>query len=444
MKVSISDHFTYQKLIRFTIPTIFMMIFTSIYGVVDGIFVSNVVGKEGFAAVNLIMPVLMIMGAVGFMIGTGGSAIVSKTLGEGNGEKANQYFSMLIYLEIIIGIVLTVIGMIFIEDLAKLMGATGELLNYCITYGKVLLMGQTFFLLQNSFQSFMIVANKPKLGLIITVISGVGNMVLDFLLVYVFELGVFGAALASILSQMIGALIPILYFALPNSSLLKLTKAKFEWQPILKTCTNGSSEMVTNLSFSVVNMLYNFQLMKYIGENGVNAYGIIMYVGFIFIGIYVGYAIGSAPIIGYHYGAQNQEELKNVFRKSVILLGSSALVLTFLAEILAKPLAMIFVSYDQDLLELTSTAIRLYSISYFIAWFNIFASSFFTALNNGMISAIISFLRTLVFQIAMIYLLPMLVGIHGIWFAIVVAEFLSFFVSISFIIKNKKRYGYLS
>ena len=443
MNIQLSEHFTYKKLIKFTIPTIVMMIFTSIYGVVDGIFVSNCVGSEAFAAVNLIMPALMILGGVGFMIGTGGSAIVSKTIGEGQKEKANQYFSMLIYLLIILGIALTILGLIFIRPIAVMLGAEGKMLNYCTVYGSTLLIALTAFLLQNAFQSFLVVAEKPTMGLIISIIVGVTNMVLDFLLIYVFKMGVFGAALATGISQLLGGIVPLVYFIRKNDTPLQLVKTKFDWNAIGKACTNGSSEMLTNISLSLVNMLYNMQLMKYAGANGVVAYGIIMYVGFIFIGTYLGYSIGSAPIISYHYGAENKEELKNLFSKSLKLIGITSIVMTILAEILAKPLASIFVSYDKELLEMTTIAIRLYSISYIISGFNIFSSSFFTALNNGLVSAVISFLRTLVFQVSAILIFPIIWELNGIWLAIVFAEVLALSVSMIFLIINRKKYEYV-
>lgn len=443
MKVSISDHFTYKKLIRFTLPTIIMMIFTSIYGVVDGIFVSNFAGKDAFASVNLIYPAIMVLGAFGFMIGAGGSALVSKTLGEGNNKKANRYFSMLIYLEIIVGIVFSIIGYITIEPIAKLLGATDELLPYCILYGKVLFVGLTAFFLQSTFQSFVIVADRPQMGLVISVAAGITNMVLDYILVYIFKMGIFGAGLATIISQFIGAIVPIIYFSIENKSLLRFTKTSFELKPIIKTCTNGSSEMVTNISMSLVNMLYNFQLMKYAGADGVSAYGIIMYVGFIFVGVFLGYSFGSSPIISYNFGAKNKEELREVFIKSIKILGLSAIILTLLAEIFTKPLAGIFVSYDKELLSLTIRAIRIFSISYIISWLNIYASSFFTALNDGVVSAILSFLRTLVFQVLSIYLLPIYFGLDGIWVALIVAEGLSLIVSLIFLVKNRKKYGYI-
>lgn len=443
MKIQLSEHFSYKKLIQFTIPTIMMMIFTSIYGVVDGIFISNCVGSDAFAAVNLIMPALMILGTIGFMFGTGGSALVSKTIGEGKKEDANRYFSMLIYLLGIIGLILTVVGIIAVKPIAKLLGADDAMLAYCVTYGRTLLIFLIPFVLQNAFQSFIIVAEKPTFGLIITIVSGVSNMLLDYLFIYGFKMGVFGAALATGISQTIGGIIPLVYFIRKNDSPLRLTKTKFEGKVILQTCINGSSEMLTNLSMSLVNMLFNIQLMKYAGADGVVAYGIIMYVGFIFSGTYLGYSIGTAPIIGYHYGAENIDELKSLLKKSVKLLVITSAVMTGLAEILSKLLASIFVSYDVGLLEMTTRAIRLFSLSYLISGFNIFSSSFFTALNNGGVSAAISFLRTLVFQIAMILLLPLIWQLDGIWVSVIFAELLSLVVSIGFLLANRKKYQYM-
>lgn len=441
--IGLSEHFSYKKLIMFTLPTIIMMIFTSIYGVVDGIFVSNCVGSEAFAAVNLIMPALMILGTIGFMIGTGGSALVSKTIGEGKKDKANEYFSMLMYLLIIVGFILTIVGIIFIKPISALLGAEGEILNYCVIYGRTLLIALIPFVLQNSFQSFLVVAEKPQMGLIISIAAGITNMVLDFLFIYVFKMGVFGAALATGISQFVGGIIPLVFFIRKNNSILKLTKAKFEFKAIVQACTNGSSEMLTNLSMSLVNMLYNMQLMKYAGSDGVVAYGIIMYVGFIFVGTYLGYSIGTAPIIGYHYGAENKEELKSLLKKSLKLILITSVVMTGIAELMSKLLASIFVSYDLELLEMTTRAIRLFAISYIISGFNIFTSSFFTALNNGIVSAAISFFRTLVFQVLMILVLPMIWGIDGIWLAVVFAEILALIVSIIFVVVNRKKYEYI-
>jgi putative MATE family efflux protein len=441
--IQLSEHFSYIKLMRFTIPTIAMMIFTSIYGVVDGLFVSNIVGSEAFAGVNLIMPALMMLGSVGFMLGTGGSALVSKTIGEGNKKLANRYFSMLIYFLLIVGIVLSILGNVFIRQISELLGAKGEMVDICSTYGRTLLCSLPFFMLQNCFQSFLVVAEKPAMGLCVSVIAGLSNMVLDFLFIYVFRLGVFGAALATAISEFVGAAIPLIFFIRKNNSPLKLIKTKLELKPILRTCSNGSSEMVTNISMSLVNMLYNLQLVKFAGYDGVVAYGIIMYVGFIFSGTYLGYCVGVAPIVGYHYGAANTAELKNLFKKSLFLLSSAAVVLTACAELLSSVLAGIFVGYNQDLHNMTTNAIQLFALSYIISGINIFASAFFTALNNGLVSAVISFMRTLVFQIAFIFILPELLGLNGIWLAVVGAEICSLIVSVSFFVANRKKYKYV-
>ncbi len=441
--IQLLEHFTYKKLIRFTIPTIAMMIFTSIYGVVDGLFVSNIVGSEAFAGVNLIMPALMMLGSVGFMIGTGGSALVSKTIGEGNKKLANRYFSMLIYFLVIASIVLAAIGILFIRQISELLGAEGEMVNICSVYGRTLLFALPFFMLQNCFQSFLVVAEKPAMGLCVSVIAGLSNMVLDFLFIYVFRLGVFGAALATAISEFVGAAIPLIFFIRKNNSPLKLIKTKLELKPILRTCSNGSSEMVTNISMSLVNMLYNLQLVKFAGYDGVVAYGIIMYVGFIFSSTYLGYCVGVAPIVGYHYGAANTAELKNLFKKSLFLLSSAAVVLTACAELLSSVLAGIFVGYNQDLHNMTTNAIQLFALSYIISGINIFASAFFTALNNGLVSAVISFMRTLVFQIAFIFILPELLGLNGIWLAVVGAEICSLIISVSFFVANRKKYKYV-
>lgn len=441
--IQLSEHFSYIKLMRFTIPTIAMMIFTSIYGVVDGLFVSNIVGSEAFAGVNLIMPALMMLGSVGFMIGTGGSALVSKTIGEGNKKLANRYFSMLIYFLLIVGIVLSILGNVFIRQISELLGAKGEMVDICSTYGRTLLCSLPFFMLQNCFQSFLVVAEKPAMGLCVSVIAGLSNMVLDFLFIYVFRLGVFGAALATAISEFVGAAIPLIFFIRKNNSPLKLIKTKLELKPILRTCSNGSSEMVTNISMSLVNMLYNLQLVKFAGYDGVVAYGIIMYVGFIFSGTYLGYCVGVAPIVGYHYGAANTAELKNLFKKSLFLLTSAAVVLTACAELLSSVLAGIFVGYNQDLHDMTTNAIQLFALSYIISGINIFASAFFTALNNGLVSAVISFMRTLVFQIAFIFILPELLGLNGIWLAVVGAEICSLIISVSFFVANRKKYKYV-
>ena len=425
------------------LPSIVMMIFTSIYGVVDGLFVSNFVGKTAFAAINLVMPFIMILGGVGFMIGTGGSALVAKTLGQQEPEDANRYFSMMIVITVLSGAVLTAIGLIFMRPISYLLGATDAMIDDCVRYGRTVLAFVIAFMLQNVFQSFLITAEKPRLGLLATVAAGVTNMALDALFIAGFKWGVVGAAVATGLSQCVGGVLPLIYFLRPNSSRLRLVKTRLELRPILKACGNGSSELMSNISGSLVSMLYNFQLLAYAGENGVAAYGVLMYVQFIFVAIFVGYAIGSAPIVGYHYGAENHAELRSMLTKSVKLMSAGGVLLTVLAIVLAAPLARIFVGYDAELFEMTRHAFCLFAFSFLMAGFNIFTSSFFTALNNGVISAAISFLRTLVFQTLCVLLLPALFGLDGIWWAMTVAEVFALGLSILFLATQRKRYHYL-
>lgn len=443
MKIKLSDHFTYSKLLRFVFPSIIMMVFTSIYGVVDGLFVSNFAGKTAFASINLVMPFVMILGGIGFMIGTGGTALVSKVLGEGKKEKANEIFTMMIIFTLLLGALLSVIGVISMPWVAKFLGATEEMMADCVIYGRIVTGFTVAFMLQNVFQSFLIAAEKPKLGLLATVLAGITNMALDAIFIIVFKWGVAGAAIATGLSQCVGGIFPLIYFSRKNSSLLRLTKTKLEIKPILNACGNGSSELMSNISSSVVSMIYNFQLMKYVGEDGVSAYGVLMYVQFIFVAIYIGYAIGCAPITGYHFGARNHNELKNMLRKSSFLSAVSGVVLTILAIALSSPLAKLFVGYDKELYELTRHAFRLFAYSFLLAGFNIFTSSFFTALNNGAVSAAISFMRTLIFQTSSVLILPIFLGVDGIWWAITVAEIFAFILSLIFLFAKRKKYNYI-
>ena len=447
MHISLSDHFNYRKLLRFTFPSIAMMIFTSVYGVVDGLFVSNCVGKTPFAAINLIWPFLQILGFGGFMLGTGGSALVSKTMGEGDKDRANRYFSLLILTTVVLGVAITIPGMFLIEPVAILLGADEAMLPHCVTYGRIILAAQTVFMLQAAFQSFLVTAERPTLGLIVTVGAGVTNMVLDFLFIAVFGWGLVGAALATALSQAVGGIVPLVYFLLPNKSPLRLIRPRLGAgtgaKIIFKASANGSSELMTSVSMSVVSMLYNYQLMKLAGEDGIAAYGVMMYVSFVFIAIFIGFAVGSAPIVGFHYGAGNHGELKSLLRKSLILTAVTGVGMLALALALAAPLSTIFVGYDQGLYELTCRGFRLYSTSFLLAGFSIFGSSFFTALGNGGVSASISFLRTLVFQVAAILVLPLILDIDGIWLATLAAEVLSLMVTAAFLVGMRKKYRYM-
>jgi putative MATE family efflux protein len=429
-------------LIRFTVPSIAMMIFTSIYGVVDGFFVSNFVGKTPFAAVNFIMPFLMILGAFGFMIGTGGSALISKTLGEGDPDRAKRLFSMFIYITAICGVAIAALGILFIRPIAAWLGAEGAMLEDCVVYGRIILAALPLFMLQMEFQSFFITAEKPQLGFVATVIAGVTNMVLDVLFMAVLQWGIAGAALATALSQTVGGLIPMIYFARPNSSLLRLGKTSFDGGALLRACTNGSSELMSNISMSMVGMLYNMQLMKFAGEDGVAAYGVLMYVNFVFISIYIGYSIGTAPVIGFHYGAQNHGELRSLLRKSLVIISFTSVAMVIGGLLLARPLSTLYVGYDEALMAMTLRGFYFCSFSFLFTGFAIFGSSFFTALNNGPISALISFLRTLVLQVAAVLIFPLIWEIDGIWLSVVVAELMAAVISLCFVVGLRKKYQY--
>ncbi len=419
-----------------------MMVFSSIYGVVDGFFVSNFAGETEFAALNFIYPFIMMLGAFGFMFGTGGSALISKTMGEGDMKKAKSLFSLVVYVSIALGVVLSALGIILVRPVAMLMGAEGKMLEDCVIYGRIILLALPAFMLQMEFQTFFVMAEKPKLGLYATLASGIANMALDALLVGVLPWGLVGAAAATAISQLIGGVIPIIYFFRPNTSLLRLGKAKFDGKALLKTCTNGSSELMSNISMSLVGMLYNIQLMKYAGEPGVAAYGVLMYVNFAFIAIFIGYIVGVAPVISYHYGAGNTDELKSLLKKSVLLLSISSVAMLLAGELLALPLSKLFVGDNPYLLQMTLRGFRIFSFSFLFAGFAIFGSSFFTALNDGLTSAIISFLRTLIFQTAAVLLLPLIWQLDGIWVSIIVAELMAVVVTVIFLIAKRKKYRY--
>ncbi len=444
MRIQLSDHFTYGKLIRFTIPSIAMMIFTSVYGVIDGFFVSNFAGKTPFSAVNLIMPFLMIMATVGFMFGTGGTAIVALTFGEGDKERANRYFSLFVYVAFTLGVIFAISGIVFIRPVSVFLGAEGELLENCVVYARIILAALPFYVLQLLFQSFFAAAEKPQLGLAVTISAGVTNMVLDAVLVILLpqEYKLAGAAVATAMSQLVGGVIPLFYFFRRNSSILRLGKTTFDGKAILKACTNGSSEFMSNISMSIVGMLYNIQLLKYAGENGVAAYGVMMYVSMIFSAAFIGYSIGVAPVISYHNGAQNYKESKGLLRKSLIMIGVFGIGMVVAAEWSALPLAKIFVGYDTELMALTVSGFRVFALSFAFMGFAIFSSGFFTALNDGLTSALISFLRTLVFQMAAVLLLPLIWKIDGVWMSIVVAEVMAVALSAVFLVVKRKKYHY--
>lgn len=442
MNIQLSEHFTYKKLLKFTMPSIIMMIFSSIYGVVDGFFVSNFAGETQFEALNFIYPFIMMLGAVGFMLGAGGSALISKTMGEGDMKKAKCLFSLVVYISMALGAVLSVIGIALVRPIASLMGAEGEMLEHCVTYGRIVLAALPAFMLQMEFQTFFVTAEVPQLGLYATLASGITNMTLDALFVGVLSWGLVGAAAATAISQIVGGVIPLIYFFRPNKSLLRLGKTQFDGKALVKICTNGSSELLSNISMSLVGMLYNVQLLRYADNDGVAAYGVLMYVNFIFISMFIGYVVGIAPIISYHYGAGNTNELKSLLRKSIILIAITSVAMLALGETLALPLSKIFIGYNTQILDLTLRGFRIFSFSFLFAGFAIFGSSFFTALNDGLTSAIISFLRTLAFQVAAVILLPLIWGTDGIWASIIVSEFLAVAVTVIFMVAKRKKFKY--
>ena len=440
--IKLSDRFNYKKLLRYTFPAVIMLVFTSIYGVVDGLFVSNFVGKTPFAAVNFIMPLMMILASVGFMFGTGGSALIGKTLGEGKKEKANQIFSLLVYISIAISVVLAVLAIVFMRPIAAALGAEGQLLEDSIVYGQLIAIAIPAFVLQTVFQILFATAEKPKIGLYITIAAGITNILLDALFIVVFSWGLAGAAVATTISLSVGGVIPLFFFGRKNSSLLQLTKTKFDGQALLKTITNGSSEFVNHISMSIVGVLYNMQLLKYAGVDGVAAYGVIMYVNMIFISVYLGYAVGAAPIISYHFGAKNNDELKGLVKKSVVIMAGFSLIMVASAQLLAKPMSMVFVGYDQGLMDMTQRALFIYSFSFLFSGVGIFGSAFFTAMNDGLVSALIAFMRTLIFQTGAVFLFPLLWGLDGIWLSVVLAEAMALFVTVLFFIGKRKKYHY--
>lgn len=440
--IQLSDHFNYKRLLSFTLPSIAMLIFTSVYGVVDGFFVSNYAGKTPFAAVNFIYPFLMILGSIGFIFGTGGSALISLTMGQGKGRKANEIFSMNIFISALAGVILAILGIVFLPSVSGLLGAEGELLSQCILYGRIVLIALPFYVLQFEFQCLFATAQKPRLGLFVTLAAGVTNMVLDALFVAVFSWGAAGAAAATALSQVVGGLVPVIYFVGKNTSLLRLVRFRFDGKALGKTCTNGSSELMSNISMSIVSMMYNVQLMNYAGENGIAAYGVLMYVSMIFQAVFLGYSVGTAPVIGYHYGAHNIDELKGLLKKSSVLIGLFSVCMFGAGELLSRPLAVLFVGYDKMLLDMTVHAFAIFSFSFLCSGFAIFGSSFFTALNDGLTSALISFLRTLVFQVTAVIIFPVFWALDGIWWSVVAAEVMAVAVTILFLIGKRKKYQY--
>ena len=442
MRIKLSDHFSYGRLLRFTMPSVVMMVVSSIYSVVDGLFVSNLVGDMALSAVNIIFPVTMIIGAFGFMLGTGGSAIVARTLGEGQRELAQRYFSMILYSVMGLGGVLSVTCALLTEPIARLAGASDLLMADCVAYGRVMLAGSVIFMLQTTFQSFFVVAERPMLGLGFSVAAGLTNMGLDYVLIAVLDMGIAGAAWATVAGYCVGGLIPLVYFMTGERAGLRLTRTQLYGKQLLSACGNGSSELMSNISASIVGILYNIQLMRLVGESGVAAYSVMMYVDFVFVAAFLGFSIGSAPIVSYHYGADNRGELQSVFRKSAAIVAVTSCVMVLASETLSQPLSAAFVGYNPQLMEMTVHGFRLFALNYLFCGVNIYASAFFTALCNGAVSALISFMRSFLLRGGMVLLLPMFWDLDGIWWAVVFAEGLGALVSSYFLASRRRVYHY--
>lgn len=443
MAIALSEHFNYKKLLRFVAPTIVMMVFTSIYSIVDGLFISNFVGEGAVTAINFIFPLIMVLGSIGFMLGAGGSALVSKVLGEGDEKKANEYFSLLVYFTAAVGLIIMAVGQAVIPQCAVLLCGESEgiIYDYCVIYGRILLAGQPFFILQNIFQSFFVTAEKPRLGLVTVAAAGILNMVLDAAFVAGAGWGLEGAGWATTSSEILGGLAPVFYFARKNKSLLRLTRTRFYFKAILKSATNGSSEFLSNVASSVIIMLYNFQLKNLAPDGGVAAYGAIGYVAMIFFSVFMGFGVGIVPLIGYNYGAENKAELRNLYRKGLIITAISGVLMTVLSEALAEPLVGMF-GYSEELRAMTLHGYRIFSLSYILLGFGTFGSALFTALNNGLISAVISFARTLVFRLVAVMVLPLFWGLDGVWTSACVSEIVSFVMTFALIIAYGRSYGY--
>ena len=429
MNIELAGHYTHRRIVRSVLPSIGMVLVTSIYSIVDGFFVANFAGKPGFAAVNLTFPAIMMIGSLGLMIGTGGAALVAKIKGEGYPEKANRVFTMLVQFCLALGVVMGVALAIGAPAVARWLGADAPMMDECVTYIRLNMIGMPGFVLQCAFQSFYMAAERPQLGTLMSVVAGVTNVVLDAILVWALGLGVTGAAIATTAGCLVGGLFPLFYFSSRhNRGTLRIVPTRILWPYIGKACTNGLSEYVGSIAMNIVTMCYNLQLMRYLGEDGVSAYGVVMYIAFIFAAVFIGYNIGITPIIGYHYGADDLHEQRSLFYKSLSIIGVLGVLMTLSAELFAGPLARVFVGYDKALTALTIRAMRLYMLAFLINGINMFVSALFTGLNNGVVSAVASFTRTLVFEMACVWLLPVLLGIDGIWVAWPIAEVLALFL----------------
>lgn len=441
--MTLGGHYGARRLFISSLPLIGMMVLISIYSIVDGLFVSNLVGTTAFAALNLIWPAIGLVGALGLMVGTGGAALVSKTLGEGDEPRANRYFSMFVEFILLLSVVLAVPLLVWMEPLAVAIGAEGEMVRQCAIYGRICAAGMPAFMMQMGIQPFFMVAGRPRMGTWISLVSGLLNIGLDALFIIVCGWGLAGAAAGSMLACCFGGFYPLWYFSSRfNRSSLAFKATGFEFGPLAKACSNGLSEFVGNISFNIVSMCYNWQLMRFYGENGVAAYSVILYLGFIFVAVYSGYNMTVTPLVGFNFGAGNKRELRSLLRHSLTLMLVLGVLLAGTAELLAGPAARLFVGYDSELTALTVHATRLYAPSFLITGLTLFVSAWFTGLNNGPVSALASFSRTFVFELSCVFLLPVLLGVNGIWLSAPAAEILSLFLGAALLLRFRSRYGY--
>ena len=441
-RLHLSEHFTYGKLLRFTLPSIVMNIFSSVYIIADGYFVANFAGKTEFAAVNLIMPFLNILGTIGYMFGVGGSALIAKTLGEKKQEQANRLFSLIVLVSAGLAVLMMAAGFVFMPQIAGLLGAEGSLLEYGVLYGRIFILALPSWIWVYEFQLFFVTAEKPSLGLAVTICAGLCNVVLDALFIICFQWGIAGAAAASALTQIVGGVFPLIYFGRRNDSLLRLVKPVWDGGAVVKCCTNGSSEFMAEAAVSFVGIFYNIQLLKYAGEDGVVIYGLLMYVSLIFTAIFVGYSNGIGPVFSYHYGAQDHGELKSLLKRSLTIIGVTSVMMFVLSEGIAHPFSALFLRDAVDLLPDAVHAFRIISVAYLFTGMAVFGSAFFTALNNGQTSALISFLRTFVFELGAVLLLPALLGVDGIWYSVVFAELMAAATGSIFMFALRRKYHY--
>ena len=419
-----------------------MMLFTSMYGVVDGLYLSHFSGKEAFAAITLIIPLPLLIGAWAYMIGAGGSAVIAKAIASDRQKDANEYFSFLVLISVLGSILLAGIGEIFLEPCAKLLGANDEMLPFCMTYGRILIAAVPLYVLQNVFQSFLTVAEHPKIGLAINLVSAFLNMALNFVFIRITNEVVTAVALATVVSQFVGGITPFVFFVRSKSTTLRFGRPHMPMSLLGPVFANGVSEFVSEIFHPLASVMYNYKLMELTGLNGVAAYGVLMNVGFLFGSVFLGFAVGSAPLFTYKYEREDHDELHSLFIKSTISVVLMGFLLYGVACMIEGPFAAEFFGGDELLITMTEEAFALHSLSYMVMGLAVFASAFFTAIHDSRVSFLISFLRTLLFEVLAILLLPMLFDLNGVWAASLTSEVLTLLVTVGLLISKKEKYQY--